>query len=83
VGDVVDDGMSYPASYVALHEGLAQFDPEDLRWVAPAVDAGEDVKVLPREERERGHVSPGAGLGEGAFAVERLLDVGHGMIFPL
>jgi hypothetical protein len=29
-----------------------------------------------------GQVPPGAGLGEGAFAVEKLADVRHGVIFP-
>ena len=38
--------------------------------------------VLPRDERQFGHVSPGVGMGEGPAAAEKVVDVGHDMIFP-
>jgi len=37
-----------------LDEGLAEPDAEDLRRVDPAVDAGDDVQVQVRDEREPG-----------------------------
>jgi hypothetical protein len=81
VGDVLDHGRGHPAADVALHEGIADLDPEDLRRVDPAVDADDDVEALPRQKRERGHVPPGVGAGERAVAVEEVIDVGHGLSF--
>ena len=51
VGDVADDGPGYPAADVPLDERLAQLDLESLRRIDPAVEAGDDVQVQPREER--------------------------------
>jgi len=70
VGDVADDGRGDPAADVALDEGLAELDAEDLRRVDPAVDAGDDVQVQVRDEREPGHALACAGMaGEGPVAV--------------
>jgi hypothetical protein len=81
VSDVPDHGRGHPAADVALHESIAELDPEDLRRVDPAVDADDDVEALPRQERERGHVLPGVGIGEHAVAVKEVADVGHGLSF--
>jgi hypothetical protein len=78
IGDVPDDGGGDPAADVALHQRLAQLDPEDLGRVDPAVDARDDVEVQERDERERGHVLPRAGGGEGLIAAGQPGDVGHG-----
>jgi hypothetical protein len=59
VGDVPDHGRGHPAADVALHQGIAELDPEDLWRVDPAVDADDDVQPLPGQELERGHVPPG------------------------
>ena len=76
VGDVADHGRSDAAADVALHEGLAELDPEDLRRVDPAVDAGDDVQVQVRDEREPGHALARAGIaGERPVAVQQRGDV--------
>ena len=54
-GDIPDDRLVDTAADVALDEGLAEPDAEDLRRVNPAVDAGDDVQVQVRDEREPGH----------------------------
>src|SRR5262245_29395644 len=43
-----------PSPGETLDEGLAEPDAEDLRRVDPAVDAGDDVQVQVRDEREPG-----------------------------
>ena len=71
-----DDGRGYAAADVPLHERLAQLDLESLRRIDPAVDAGDDVEVQPREERCR-HVLADARAGERLVAVKKRSDVRH------
>jgi hypothetical protein len=58
-GDVGDDRRGDPPADVALDEGLAEPDAEDLRRVDPAVDAGDDVQVQVRDELR----APHSGIG--------------------
>ena len=47
VGDVLDDGRGDPAADVALYEGLAEPDAENLRRTDSAVGTGDDVEIPP------------------------------------
>jgi hypothetical protein len=79
---VGDDGRGDAAADVALHQGLAELDAEDLCRVDPAVDAGDDVQVQARDERQPGHALARAGIaGEGPVAVQERGDVRHSFAF--
>ena len=65
-----------------LHEGLAEPDAEDLGRVDPAVDAGDEVQVQVRDERESGHALAGAGIaGECPVTVQKHSYVRQGLTF--
>jgi hypothetical protein len=79
VGDIGDDGRGDAAANVALDDGLTEFDAEDLGRVDAGVDAGDDVQIQVRDERQPGHALAGARIGgEGPVAVQERGDVRQG-----
>ena len=63
-GEILDHRWRHPAAHGAGHDRVAEFQAEDLSRVDPGIDAGEDVHLLVRDERDLGNPVLGAGPGE-------------------
>ncbi|MGH8963077.1 MAG: hypothetical protein ACRDWT_18130 [Jatrophihabitantaceae bacterium] len=63
-GEVLDDRRSDPAAEITGDDGLAELDTEHGCRLHPRVDAGDDIQLLERNERDRGDRTLGVGGGE-------------------